>query len=701
MTFKALLFSGAAIVAALPPMSLAQQAPVVAPADQGEIIVTARKRQETLLDVPVAVTAVSGDTLARRNINSVREAAVLTPGLNISSDGAGRAFVSIRGVGVTLVQTVQPGVGLFIDGIYRPNTAYLNNPLLDVERIEVLRGPQGTLYGKNTLGGAINVITRQPGNDLEVRGQASYAGPDDSWLVSGSVSAPIVQDRLAIRIGASHRQQDGFIKNVVVGGNSNSLNTDSVSGTLRFTPGNDVVVALNGYYDWVKGHNVPYARVTGPTDYQRTNQFNTTGLTFYRYKGVNGRIELPVEGIDTKVTLLAAYDARTTDSPDSDGDFGPLDAVRLSGTDRLSTRTVELRFDTTLSDTLSTLVGLFYSRESFDADALTNILILGRQVRQIDHRTGDTYAAFGTVFWKPNPQWEVALGLRYDHEDRKATGTIAGIAIPPAQIKSNEVEPRLSITHHWNEQLMSYASAARGYRGGGFNAPNAPLRTYRGDNAWTYEIGTKYAAPGFSLAGDIFYSDYKHYIGLNSIAPAVPAGLVTVDLNAGSVESYGAELEATVRPTANWTLSGGLTYMHARLTDTREYTAITGRTLASDHLTFQPDWMYNVSSDYVVPIGDNRLTFNASLNGKGRRLAATLNQTVPTFLKGYAVVNGSITFATAGGIELAAFGQNLFNKKYFDSYIEKTTLQLAGLPASDLGIIGDLRRYGVRASFRF
>ncbi|HUD93542.1 TonB-dependent receptor, partial [Sphingobium sp.] len=388
-------------------------------------------------------------------------------------------------------------------------------------------------------------------------------------------------------------------------------------------------------------------------------------------------------------------------SPNSDGDFGPLDAVRLSGTDQLRTKTVELRFDTTLSDTLSTLVGLFYSRETFEADALTNILILNRSVRQTDRRTGDTYAAFGTVFWKPSPDWEVALGLRYDHEDRKATGTIAGNVIPPARIKSNEVEPRLSITRHWNSQLMSYASVARGYRGGGFNAPNAPLRTYQGDSAWTYEIGTKYNSSAFSLSGDIFYSDYKHYIGLNSIAPAVPAGLVTVDLNAGTVESYGAELEAVVRPTSAWSLSGGLTYMHARLTDTTEYTSVTGRTLSSDHLTFQPDWMYNISSDYVVPLGDNRLTFNASLNGKGRRLAATLNQTTPTFLKGYAVVNGSITFATAGGIELAVFGQNLFNKKYYESYIEKTTLQLAGLPASDLGIIGDLRRYGVRASFRF
>ncbi|GAB7552083.1 TonB-dependent receptor [Novosphingobium sp. 11B] len=704
----------AAVTASGPAMaqSAATAAPSAATDTAPEIVVTARKRAETLLDVPVAVTAVSGDALARRNINSVREAAVLTPGLNISSDGAGRAFVSIRGVGVTLVQSVQPGVGLFVDGIYRPNTAYLNNPLLDVERIEVLRGPQGTLYGKNTLGGAINVITRQPGNDFETRGQASYAGPDNAWLVSGSVSAPIVTDKLAIRVGASHRQQDGFINNTNIGGKANKLNTDSVNTTIRATPTDDLTIVVNGYYDWVKGANVPYARVTGPTDYSRDNQFDSLGTTTYKYRGINARIESPIEALNTKVSLLAAYDLRNSSAPDTDGDFGPsnpalpIPAVRQNSTDALRTKTVELRFDTELSDQFSTLFGLFYSRETTRSDQLTNIAIpligLSLNNRAQNSTKADTYAAFGTAFWKPSPDWEVALGLRYDHEDRSATGRVNGGTPTSVGLKSNQVEPRLSVTRHWNKEFMTYASVARGYRGGGFNAVTAPVRVYKGDSAWTYEVGAKYASAdrSFTLAGDVFYSDYKNYIGLNSIAPASTGGLVTVDLNSGDVESYGAEVEATFKPVPEWTLSGGATYMHARLTDSSPYTAVTGRTLATDRLTFQPDWMFNLSSDYVVPVGENSLTFSASVNGKGSRSAASLNQTTPTILKSYVLANGSITYRM-GNVELAVFGNNLFNKKYFDSYIEQTTLALAGLPASDLGIIGDLRRYGVRASFRF
>ena len=675
------------------------------------IVVTARKREETLLDVPVAITAVSGDTLERRGINSVREVASQTPGLNISSDGAGRAFVSIRGVGVTLVQSVQPGVGLFIDGIYQPNTAYLNNPIVDVERIEVLRGPQGTLYGKNTLGGAINVISRQPGNELQVRGVASYAGPDNSWLTSGSVSGPIVEDKLQVRVAASHRQQDGFLENIVVGGDANSYNSDTVNGTIRFLPTDDVVLTINGYYNWVDGVNVPYARVSGPTDYRRTNEFNTIPNVRYRYRGINAKLEVPFDGIDTNVTLIGAYDLRDGTTTNADADFGPLDFARASGSDQLRTRTAELRFDSELSDTLSSLVGLFYSRETTGAIDTTSIAAFGLARVTTNATKADTYAAFGTLFWKPNSDWELALGMRFDHENRRASGsvftTIAGLGtfggpVAPAQIKSDQVEPRITLTRHINQDVMVYGSVARGYRGGGFNAPTAPIRTYKGDSAWTYEIGSKYESADrvVSLSGALFYNDYKDYIGLNSIAPAAGGGLVTVDLNSGDVTSYGAELEASFRPVPEWTLSSGITYMHARLTNTNAYTAVTGRQLSSDRLTFQPDWMFSINSDYTIAIGEDALVLSAGVTGKGDRLAATLNETTPTFLKAYFLANGSITYKT-GPMEFSVFADNIFNEDYFESYIEKTTLQLAGLPASDLGIVGDRRRVGARVRFQF
>ncbi|MEJ6011555.1 TonB-dependent receptor [Novosphingobium aquae] len=719
MRLSRLLAMSTALAAVSPTFAYAQDAAPAdeaATADDGAIVVTARKREETLGDVPIAATAITGDTLASRGINSVREAAALAPGLSINSDGAGRAFIAIRGVGVTLVSTVQPGVGLFIDGVYQPNTSYLNNPLLDVSRIEVLRGPQGTLYGKNTLGGAINVITREPTNELSGRVQASYAGPDDAWLVSGSLSGALIEDTLSFRVAASHRQQDGFIRNTLLNTNGNTLNTDSVNATLRFTPSSDFKLTVKGYYDSVIGAQNTYSRITGTSAYTRDMAFNAPNLLYFKYMGINAKAEIGL-GAST-MTLISAYDQRKTRAPDSDVDFGPTNFARSTGNDVLKTNTFEARLDSPISDQLSSLVGLFYSRETSRAHDETTLLpaITGlpfNVVRLTDNQTkADTYAAFGTLFWKPSDAWEVALGLRFDHEARQAIGSVvtvlgplgsSGGPLPQARISSDQVEPRLSITRNWSSELMTYASVARGYRGGGFNAPTAPSRTYKGDSAWTYELGSKFTSADrkIYLAGALFYNDYKDYIGLNSIAAAAGGGLVTVDLNSGDVESYGLELEAVLRPIPAWSISGGLTVMHARITDASAYTATTGRLLSSDRLTFQPDVMGNIATDYTIGLGgDSELAFGASATYKGKRLAATLNQTTPTFLDGYWLGNASVTFRQ-GNFELQGFVTNLGDTKYWESYIEKTTLQLAGLPASDLGIVGEGRRYGVRASFKF
>jgi iron complex outermembrane receptor protein len=259
---------------------------------------------------------------------------------------------------------------------------------------------------------------------------------------------------------------------------------------------------------------------------------------------------------------------------------------------------------------------------------------------------------------------------------------------------------------------MTYASVSRGFRGGGFNAVTAPFRTYKGDSAWTYEIGTKYSeGRRLSLAGAIFYNNYSDYIGLNQFVLGTDGRPVTVDLNTGDVDSYGAEIEASFRPTRQWTISGGASYVHARVTDSDIYTETTGKVLGSKRLPFQPDWTFNIASDYVVPIGKGELDFYTGVVAKGSRIGASLSETRVPVLKSYALVNGALTYRL-GGFEIGAFVNNAFDKKYFDSFIEQTTLAnafcpggLAGCPnaplVSDLGIMGEGRRYGVRTRFRF
>jgi iron complex outermembrane receptor protein len=692
------------------PATATAEAAGMSPESAGEIIVTARKREESLQDVPVAATAITGEIIEARGLASVRDIANLTPGLNINGDAAGRAFVSIRGVGLTLVQTVQPGVGIFLDGVYQPNTSILLNPLVDVERVEVLRGPQGTLYGKNTLGGAINIISRQPSNELEVRAGASYAGPDDAWTAFGSISGPIIADRVQARIAVAHREQDGFLRNPLLGIDANPLNTDTISGTLRIEPVEDVVLTVNAYQDWVKGASTPYARVTGPKDYSRIVNFNAANRQFLEYRGVNGRLQFPIASLSTDVTLIGAYDERKSRSPDSDADFSAVNFARSRGVDGTEVSTAELRFDTELSPTLSSLLAVYYSHEVLSADGVTTIVPAGLNINDVSEKRSNNYAAYGTLFWRPSDAWEVSAGLRYDREKRTLTGASGFLGTPLAPVPEvkdghKEVSPRVTVTRHWNSGFMSYASVARGFRGGGFNInPRAPFRSYGGDDVWTYELGSKFTSADrrVSLAGAVFYNDYKNLIGLNTIVALPGGGFATVDLNTGDVESYGVELEGTFRPTSAWTISGGVSVQRARLTDISPFTNVTGRVLASDRLPFQPDWNFSLNSDYVIPLGKGNLTLSGGITGKGSRIAGSISETRAPILDEYFLVNGSMTYRV-GAFEISAFVNNLFNQDYFESYIEQTTLALAlpFLPASDLGIIGDRRRYGIRTRVRF
>lgn len=671
-----------------------------------EVVVTVRKREETLKDVPISATAITGNMIERRGFTSVKDVAVMVPGLNINSDSVGRSFIAIRGIGVTLQSTVQPGVGLFIDGIYQPNTSYLNNPLLDVDRVEVLRGPQGTLYGKNTLGGAINVITRQPGNEFSGRITGSYAGPDNSWLLSGSASGAIVPDKLQLRMAVAHREQEGFINNTLVGGDANALDTDSINATIRFLPTDDVTLSVKGYYDSVQGARAPYVSVAGPTDYSRDAVLNALNTHQIDYKGINAKLSFPISNLNTDVTVVGSYDRRDNSAVDSDGDFGLIDIVRTAQEDTLETKTFELRFDSEINDQFSSLLGFFYSRETTDLTKATTIVPASITNTSVSATEADTLAVFGTLFWQPAEDLEITAGMRYDYENRGATGGAlingAIVPIPPANIKSNQVEPRLSITKHWDEQVMTYASVARGYRGGGFNSPLAPQRTYGGDFAWTYELGTKYTSEdrSLSLSGAVFYNDYKNYIGQNSLAPSPAGGFVTVDLNTGDVESYGAEIEFSYSPTSFWTINGSGALIHARITDSSQFTATTERLLPTDRLIFQPDWNFNLSTDYVVPVGEGDLVFFAGITGKGDRKGAGLSETFSPTLEKYFIVNSSIAYHI-GNVEISVFVNNLFDADYFESYIDESLLAAVGLPSSSLGIVGDRRRVGVRTRLTF
>ncbi len=665
----------------------------------GEVIVTARRRAEALRDVPIAVSAISGDALQRQQAYSVREVAQFTPGLNINSDGVGRAFVSIRGVGTTLIDTVQPGVGIFIDGIYQPNTSYLNSPLVDVERVEVLRGPQGTLFGNNTLGGAINVITRQPSDSYTFRGNAVLAGPDDFRALSASASGPIVEGLLQARVGVAYTERDGFQENTLAGGDLNPLTQESANATIRFTPTEWATFTVNANWDRVRGANTPYIGSPGPGEVVfdgPTNQNNRARIT---YEGINLRGDFDADSLNTTITAVLAYNEREQRAS-NDGDFGPVDFLRTSGTNELETTTGELRFDTTWNDRVSSLVGVFASRYTTESRGLTTIVPLSRSVPSAGTSEAEVRAIFGTVFVELAPRLDLAVGLRYDEQELNAS-----TAVTAGTYEAEELQPRVTLTYEATEQLNIYGSIARGFRGGGQNGPGAPNLIYEGDSVWTYELGAKFQSADRRLTLDtaVFFNDYSDFIGQNALAPSTTgAGFVAINLNTGDVETYGFEAEGVWRPTDQLRFNAALTLLHARIVDDAPFRATTGTAPSSDRIIFTPDWNFNVGGSYTVPVGENALVFDANVIAKGDRVGSSLDPLVEPVLDEYFLLNASAAYQR-GGLEVALFATNLLQEEYVESYIDRSALVRAGLAsiARNLTIPGERRRVGVRFNYRY
>ncbi len=674
-----------------------------------QVTVTARKRDESLLDVPISITAVTESDMDRNGLRSIADVAPTVPGLNVNSDSVGRAFVSIRGIGTALQAGVQPGVGVFQDGVYAPQTSYINNPTLDIQRIEVLRGPQGTLYGKNTLGGAINIITRPPSETFEGKFYAGYTDDDNGQELGGRIGGPL-SDSVRAKIAVASRDADGFYINKLVGGRVDESSSDQIDGTIVWDASDDARLTVNAYFLDFDGPSTNYNHVNGPTDYRDNVRMNVIGRQDFKYTGANAKFEFPLDAWNTKVTAIGAYDKRELEGV-SDGDFLSLDIVRASGNGTDKTYTGELRFDTTFSETFSTLIGLYASREESDALSIQTLVPAARTANTFSERSGDTYSIFATGLWRFAEDWELSAGVRIDEEDREqdsrtTISTLPGVVLtdPHREIDSSEVEPRVSLTRFLTKDAMLYGSVAKGYRGGGFNAASVPAQfsTYGGDTVWTYELGGKASSADgrWLVSSAVYYNDYTDFIGQNALAIGPGGGLVSIDLNLGDVESYGLETEVVASLNDYWKLSGSVTLMHARITDQSGWLAVTGTPLATDRLLFQPDWNASLSSDVTVPVGTGDVSWNLGVVGKGSRPGSSFDPTTPSMLESYTIVNTSVTYRR-NGFSAGVFANNLFGEDYFEKLHRRLAAQALGLLNQDLGMLGTPQKVGVRLQYEF
>ncbi len=498
------------------------------------LVVTARRRVETAQEVPIALSVLGGETLEKTGTYNLAQAVQLAPSLYLGSFNPRNTTVNIRGLGNNLGLAndgLEAGVGVYIDQVYYSRPATATFDLSDVERIEILRGPQGTLFGKNTTAGAISVTTRLPTFTPEGRLELSYG---EYRFVQGkaSVSGP-VSDTVAFRLSAAATRRDGLVKNVLTGRSFNDLGNAAVRGQLLFKPTDDLSVRLvadwnrqetdccvlvyAGYGPTLKAAAVQYPALAAGLGYappsrdpfDRLTDINDEAHANQTLGGLSAVVDWDL-GFAT-LTSVTAWRFWDWD-PANDADFSRLSILDKSiNADQQDQYSQELRLASNGDRDLSWIVGVYGFRQAIDArghqvyGANSAYWLLGptAPAALLNGYRGDfgassttkSYAAFGQLTWRATERLSITPGLRFTQEDKKAayvqvvsgglpatTPTLAALKLAvarPQAYAADDSDGRLSgqlnVAWQHTPDLLVYGNYARGYKSGGLNLSGLPV----------------------------------------------------------------------------------------------------------------------------------------------------------------------------------------------------------------------------------
>ncbi len=506
----------------------------VAENDDNIIIVTATLRERSLQDIPLSVTALGGDALENAAVTNVESLQFSVPGLNITtSAGSGfQSSVRIRGVGTSSTNIGFEGsVGIFIDGVYRPRAGTSLGDFADVERIEVLRGAQSTLFGRNTTAGAISVITKKPELD-EFSGSArATVGNFDRVQLRGIVNVPIVQDEMAFRFSADYNKRDGFLQNLIPGvGDLNDRDRINLRGQLLFQPTPDLSFRFiatyfsadetccgastfnaGGFVTAGNAGGLAAVGITAPvqTEESQFDDFltarNTPTFDDQEEIGVQIDVDWQISDSVNWFTQLSYSDYEQTASSDQDQTSIDFTIVDPNNPNMVTQEqfTLETRLSGEIGDSINWITGLYYSNEKLGQDfditfgtGATGINALltgtpgfppfgftaGDNQQSILRQDTDVFSAFGQLDVDITDRFNITGGLRYTSEDKNGTGQfttnigplfnlfiLPGASTFDADQDANELTGSVSVAYEFTDDVSIYGSYTRGYKSGGIN----------------------------------------------------------------------------------------------------------------------------------------------------------------------------------------------------------------------------------------
>ena len=632
------------------------------PVEIEQLTVTAQKQEENVQEVSSSITVLDELDVEDKKIESVAELVDFVPNMMTFNNGMVTFNqITMRGISAPSMST-STSTGMYVDGVPTLGPFGYEEGIIDIERIEVLRGPQSTLYGKNTEAGAINIITRQPNN--EFRGKISAEGGSLLSSESGdkltcgaalSLSGPIQENKLFFDLAGKYKHKDGFIENTTTGDPEYEQDRLFGRAKLRWTPIDDLDISLlvsHLSYDQDGSSNMNLTE----------NGAAMFGLPAPSYRQVSSNLEgLQEMDIDIQ-SLKILYDINDTITLTSitsrkeakfdgvmDFDYSPAHLMHCfqdnSTEEKLSQ---ELRLDST-SEKLNWLVGFYYDNDDNNKNLVMTSDIPMMNTTNKTTLTGDAYAVFGQAGYSLTQRLKIIGGLRYENQNFELKGTIPANRLDDSWEK---ISPKIALEYRVTPDIMTYVNISQGYRSGGFNelATDPQYYSYDEEILWSYEIGIKslFMDKRIMLNGSIFYMDISDMQVEEAIDPY--QSWIT---NAAEATSMGVELEITARVTDGLSLMGGFGYTDIEFDKFRDARG----DYEGNKIPFAPEYTFNLGAQYRHTSG---FYTRADLIGYGK---IYFDKTNDYSRDAYEIVNAKIGYE-AKDFDIYLFAKNLFDEEY-------------------------------------
>jgi len=656
-----------------------------------EIKVTGRKREESLQEIPESITVFSGVQLETADVETMRDFIDLTPNMIIRETfRSNESFLTMRGI--ASAQGALPPVAIVIDGVQVGANEFLNQDLLDIERVEVLRGPQGSLYGQGAIAGAINIVTKDPTNEFEAYLNGSY-GKADTYRVAGSVSGPIVEDVLFARVSGYYKHTDGLIKNIR--GQDITFGKEySVRGKLLFK-GERLNAALRASHTDSNGScciqdKVPQDPNTGlligidDISNPFTADSNIIGQEDTKFTDVSLKLDYDFDGFT--VTSITGY-AKAEQDIFADLDFTatPNQIQDVAWDSKVLNQ--ELRFSSSDDNAVRWLFGGYYQDKKEIMDALVQSDPGGAALFAFTNETnGKMWALFGQVDVDITDKLELSGALRYDHDKQNFENLLSAGTYRDA--KFDEVQQKVQLSYDWTENVMAYATWSKGFRTGGFDQ----VQAFANEVAKNYELGVKVNALDglLTLQGTVFHIDYSNQqLSFVVLDPNDATNTLRGVLNIPATDIDGMELEIAARPMDGLDVNMGIGVTSTSIEKIDETSPFASLEAIGKTSPLAPPFTFNAGFTYTHPVAaDMNLLLTSNYRRRGGYYF-DLNNTIKTktgdFIDAKIAIEGPNWSA---GI----YGRNLGNTR------RATNMSITG---SRLRVPNQPRSYGIEASFNF